>query len=88
MLPDHSITRHEHFLSNIGDFWLFLETNVPLLSGNTIGHTSVLPDRSVTRHELFFLNNGDFLLFLKNFAKKEPFLSGNAVRTRCINSTI
>ena len=25
MLPDDSITRHEHFLSNIGDFWLFLE---------------------------------------------------------------
>ena len=25
VLPDRSVTRHEHFLSNIGDFWLFLE---------------------------------------------------------------
>ena len=25
VLPDDSITRHEHFLLNIGDFWLFLK---------------------------------------------------------------
>ena len=38
VLPDCSITRHEHFLSNIGDFWLFLKfflKNVQFLSGNT-----------------------------------------------------
>ena len=45
----------------------------------------VLPDCSVTRHEHFLLNNGDFWLFLKIFAKKEMFLSGKAVRTRCLN---
>ena len=91
MLSDHSITRHKHFLSNNGDFWLFwkfLETNVPFLSGNTVGHTSVLPDRSVTRHEHFLLNNGNFWLFLKIFYKKEPFLFGNAARTPCLKSTI
>ena len=26
MLPDRRVTRHEHFWSNIGDFWLFLKT--------------------------------------------------------------
>ena len=57
MLPDRRVTRHEHFWSNIGDFWLFLkkiEGNVPFFSGNSVGHTSVLPDHSITRHEHFF----------------------------------
>ena len=47
VLPDHSITRHEHFLSNIGDFWLFLEffsKNVQFLSGNTRVHKYIYYD--------------------------------------------
>ena len=51
---------------------------MPFLSGNAVGHTSVLPDRSVTRHEHFLSNIGDFWLFLKFFLKNVQFLSGNA----------
>ena len=55
-----------------------LGRNVPFLSGNAVGHTSVLPDRSITRHEHFFSNIGDFWLFLECFSKNVQFLSGNA----------
>ena len=60
-------------------FWKFLETNMPFLSGKTVGHTSVLPDRSVTRHVHFFSNIGNFGFFSKCQGGNVPFLSGNAV---------
>ena len=57
-------------LAIFGFFSKHFGENVPFLSGNAIGHTSVLPDDSITRHEHFLSNIGDFWLFLKKIGEQ------------------
>ena len=73
VLPDRSITRHEHFLSNIGDFWLFLEffLNVQFLSGNTPFYTTfTMTDKVSTGTSHIFLRHDSYLSMARDMVRK------------------